>query len=87
MKKQIVLLIGTASLGFTMTTDDYNGYLNEIMPDNKVAPAHNLIMRAVDAESKEELRGILDNSPGASMQIAGLLTQEFAPAIEISVKK
>lgn len=87
MKKQIVLLIGTASLGFTMTTDDYNSYLNEIMPDNKVAPAHNLIMRAVDAESKEELRGILDNSPGASMQIAGLLTQEFAPAIEISVKK
>lgn len=87
MKKQIVLLIGTESLGFTMTTDDYNGYLNEIMPDNKVAPAHNLIMRAVDAESKEELRGILDHSPGASMQIAGLLTQEFAPAIEISVKK
>ena len=87
MKKQIVLVIGAASLGFTMTTDDYNSYLNEIMPDNKVAPAHNLIMRAVDAEFKEELRGILDNSPGASMQIAGLLTQEFAPAIEISVKK
>ena len=87
MKKKIVLTIAGSDINFSVTTEDYNGYLNEIMPDNKVAPAHNLIMRAVDAESKEELRGILDDSPGASMQIAGFLTQEFAPAIEISVKK
>lgn len=87
MKKQIALLISGTSIGFTMTTEDYNGYLNEIMPDNKVAPAHNLVMRTVDADSKETLRSILDTSPGASMQIAGLLTQEFAPSIEISVKK
>ncbi|QYK02447.1 putative phage tail assembly chaperone [Shewanella psychrotolerans] len=87
MKKNIALLIAGTSIGFTMTTEDYNGYLNEIMPDNKVAPAHNLVMRTVEADSKEALRGILDTSPGASMQIAGLLTQEFAPSIEISVKK
>jgi hypothetical protein len=87
MKKQITLMIAAVAIGFTMTTDDYNSYLNEIMPDNKVAPAHNLVMRTVDAEQKEELRGILDNSPGAALQIAGLLTQEFAPSIAISVKK
>ena len=87
MKKQITLVIAAVTIGFTMTTDDYNGYLNEIMPDNKVAPAYNLVMRTVDAEHKEELRGILDNTPGASLQIAGLLTQEFAPSIAISVKK
>ncbi|WP_351015012.1 putative phage tail assembly chaperone [Shewanella sp. AC91-MNA-CIBAN-0169] len=87
MKKQITLTIAALTIGFTMTTDDYNSYLNEIMPDNKVAPAHNLVMRTVDAEQKEELRGILDTSPGAALQIAGLLTQEFAPSIAISVKK
>jgi hypothetical protein len=87
MKKQITLIIGAVAIGFTMTTDDYNSYLNEIMPDNKVAPAHNLVMRTVDAEQKEELRTILDTSPGATLQIAGLLTQEFAPSIAISVKK
>lgn len=87
MKKPIELTIAGTDIRFNMTTEDYNGYLNEIMPDNKVAPAHNLVMRTVDAESKEALRDILDQSPGASMQIAGLLTQEFAPSIEISVKK
>jgi hypothetical protein len=87
MKKQITLMIAAVAIGFTMTTDDYNSYLNEIMPDNKVAPAHNLLMRTVDAEHKEELRGILDTSPGAALQIASLLNQEFAPSIAISVKK
>lgn len=87
MKKQITLTIAAATIGFTMTTDDYNSYINEIMPDNKVAPAHNLVMRTVDAEHKEELRGILDSTPGASLQIAGLLNQEFAPSIAISIKK
>jgi hypothetical protein len=87
MKKQITLTIAAATIGFTMTTDDYNSYINEIMPDNKVAPSHNLVMRTVDAEHKEELRGILDSTPGASLQIAGLLNQEFAPSIAISVKK
>ncbi|ABZ75902.1 conserved hypothetical protein [Shewanella halifaxensis HAW-EB4] len=87
MKKPIVLTIAGSDISFTVTTDDYNAYLNEIMPDNKVAPAHNLVMRTVDTDHKEQLRGVLDNSPGASMQIAGLLTQQFAPAIEIAVKK
>jgi hypothetical protein len=45
------------------------------------------LMRTVDAEHKEELRGILDTSPGATLQIASLLNQEFAPSIAISVKK
>jgi len=87
MKKKITLTIAASTIGFTMTTDDYNSYMNEIMPDNKMAPAHNLVMRTVDAEQKEELRGILDNSPGAALQIAGFLNQEFAPSIAISVKK
>ncbi|MGS0691179.1 putative phage tail assembly chaperone [Shewanella sp. 30m-9] len=87
MKKAIVLTIAASDISFTMTTDDYNAYLNDIMPDNKVAPAHNLVMRAVDSDHKEQLRSILENSPGASMQIAGLLTQQFAPSIEIAVKK
>ncbi len=87
MKKQIVLTITNSDIGFSMTTDDYNNYLNEIMPDNKVAPAHNLLMRVVDSKQKDTLRELLDNSPGASLQIAGALTKEFAPSIEVSVKK
>ena len=87
MKKKINLTIAGTDISFTMSIEDYNSYMNEIMPDNKIAPAHNLVMRAVDSEYKEAIRKVLDTSPGASLQIAGLLTLEFAPAIEITVKK
>lgn len=87
MKKHVVLTLGANDINFEVTTETYNGYLNDIMPNNKVAPAHNFIMRSVVDEDKEKLRKVLDDSPGAAMQICGLLQQEFAPAIEISVKK
>jgi arginine repressor len=87
MKKTIILTIAGTAFSFNMSTNDYNSYLNEIMPDNKVAPSHNLVMRAVESTQKEDLKTVLDTSPGASLQIASLLNQEFAPSIEISVKK
>lgn len=87
MNKNITLTIAGEELGFDVTTENYNGYLNDIMPNNKVAPAHNFVMRSVVDGDKEQLRKVLSDSPGAAMQICGLLQQEFAPAIEISVKK
>lgn len=87
MKNTIILTIAGTEFSFAMTTNDYNSYLNEIMPDNKVAPAHNLVMRTIEPKQKEDLKTVLETSPGAAMQIAGLLTTEFAPSIEISVKK
>ena len=87
MKQTITLTIGSKDFTFNVSTNDYNGYINDIMPNNKVAPAQNLVMRTVDESNKKELRELVDKSPGAVLQIAGLLQQEFAPALEISVKK
>ncbi|KTF14834.1 putative phage tail assembly chaperone [Pseudoalteromonas sp. H105] len=87
MNKKITLTIAGKELSFDVTTENYNGYLNDIMPNNKVAPSHNFVMRSVVESDKDELRKVLESSPGAAMQISGLLQQEFAPAIEISVKK
>ena len=87
MNQTITLTIGSKDFTFNVSTNDYNGYINDIMPNNKVAPAHNLVMRTVDESNKKELRKVLESSPGAAMQISGLLQKEFAPAIEISVKK
>jgi arginine repressor len=87
MKKTIILTIAGTEFSFNMSTNDYNSYLNEIMPDNKVAPAHNLVMRTIEPKQKDDFKAVLDTSPGAAMQIASLLNQEFAPSIEISVKK
>jgi hypothetical protein len=87
MKKTIILTVVGTDFSFNVTTTEYNGYMNEIMPDNKVAPAHNLLIRTVDAKQKDELKKLLDETPGATLQMAGMINQEFAPAIEISVKK
>ena len=87
MKKQITLTVGTVELNFTVAPEDYNQLLNELMPSNKVAPNHNFAMRTVDAGSKDELKKLFENNPGAAVQIGGALATEFAPALEITVKK
>lgn len=87
MKKNIVLSVAGADLKFTVTTEAYTGLVNEVMPDNKVAPNHNFAMRTVDAESKDELKALLENHPGAAVQIGSALAAEFAPQLGITVKK
>ena len=53
--------------------------------DNKVAPAHNYLVRIVSAESKEALEDILKR-PGAALQLAGKVNELYAPELEIEVK-
>ncbi|PST95712.1 hypothetical protein C9I87_08670 [Photobacterium iliopiscarium] len=86
-QKKIVLAIGGESLSFVPTEVDYNDYMNELMPDNKVAPAHNFVFNTAVEESKPTLRIIANSNPAAVVQIAGVLMQEFAPALDIKVKK
>ena len=52
MEKKISLTVNDKPLNFTVTLADYNKYINEITPFNKVAPARNFLMRTVDADSK-----------------------------------
>ena len=87
MNKAITLTISGTDITFNHSTADYNDYINGVMPDNKVAPAHLLLTRTVKKEQRDELKGILESSPGAEIQIAALLNQDFAPALEIAVKK
>ena len=86
-QQKIVLAIGGESLSFVPTEVDYNDYINELMPDNKVAPAHNFVFNTAVEESKSELRILVGSDPSAVVQIAGVLMQEFAPALDIKVKK
>ncbi|MCD9511940.1 putative phage tail assembly chaperone [Photobacterium phosphoreum] len=86
-QKTVELEIGGKSLSFVPTEIDYNDYMNELMPDNKVAPAHNFVFNTAVEESKPALRMLADSNPAAVVQIAGVLMQEFAPALDIKVKK
>ena len=56
------------------------------MPNNKVAPAHNFAMRCVADGSREDLKSLLE-LPGAAIQIAGALVDEFMPDLSIELGK
>ncbi|EAX1768329.1 hypothetical protein AC220_25670, partial [Salmonella enterica] len=54
--------------------------------DNKVAPAKNYLMRCVHPEDKEALEKLI-HRPGAALQIAAKLNEDFAVDLDITVKK
>ncbi|WP_035075179.1 putative phage tail assembly chaperone [Maridesulfovibrio zosterae] len=64
----------------------YNQYINEMMPNNKVTPAHNFLMRSIIPEHKDELAEML-KIPSASLQIAAAVVEEYTPDLEITVGK
>lgn len=86
MQKKIKLAVNGTDLAFDVTTELYNRYVNEMMPNNKVAPAHNFAMRCVADGSREELKSLLE-LPGAAIQIAGALIEEFMPDLSIELGK
>ncbi len=81
----ITLDVAGKELKFAPTMVAYNGFINDMMPNDKVAPAHNYLKKIVCAESKEALDDLLKR-PSAALQLAGAINKEFAPELEITVK-
>ncbi len=86
MEKKISLTVNDNELHFNVSLADYNKYINELTPSNKVAPARNFLMRCVDVESREALRDLVDQ-PGVGLQIASALMEEYMPEVNITVGK
>jgi len=84
-KKTITLTVRSTDITFAPTTEAYNRYINELMPNDKVAPSHNFLKRVVVEESKPALDDAL-KLPGAALSIAGALSEQFVPDLEIEVK-
>lgn len=87
MKKTIVLTVANNECEFIHTTEDYNNYINDISQNDKVAPARKLLTRIVKKDQREKLTTLLDELPGATIQLAAALNEEFAPAVDIEIKK
>lgn len=85
--QEIVVTIGNQELNFTVSREDYNRYINGVMPNNKVAPANNFCIATVSDESKGALKEILSNTPGSEVQIAAAVLEEYMPDLEITAKK
>ncbi|MFQ2606795.1 putative phage tail assembly chaperone [Aeromonas caviae] len=81
----ITLEVAGKELKFAPTMVAYNGFLNDMMPNDKVAPAHNYLKKIVCQESKAALDELLKR-PSAALQLAGAVNKEFAPDLDITVK-
>lgn len=81
----ITLTIAGSEIRFEPNITAYNGFINEMAMDNKIAPAHTYLNRIVVKEDKEVL-GELLKLPGAALQIATTVNDQYAPKLDISVK-
>lgn len=85
-QREIIMTIGDTDFSFNMTPQDVTKYFNTVTPNNKVAPSNNLLTNTVKQEQLATLRPFLRN-PVMTMQLAGALLEEYAPDVEIVVKK
>jgi hypothetical protein len=84
--REITLEVGAKEFAFTLSPQDVTKYFNAMTANNKVAPSFNLLSSTVLPAQKADLRDLLGN-PVMTMQIAGALLEEYAPDVEIIVKK
>ncbi|WP_338642724.1 putative phage tail assembly chaperone [Yersinia bercovieri] len=84
-KHKIVLAVGSVELIFEPNTTAYNGLINDMAMDNKIAPAFKYLRRIISKETKDALDEIL-KTPGAALQLVDQVNQVYAPKLEIEVK-
>ncbi|MCL8302184.1 putative phage tail assembly chaperone [Pseudomonas mosselii] len=85
-RREITLELGEQEFTFTLTPADVTKYFNSMTQNNKVAPANNLLVTTVDQEQRATLKPLLGN-PVMVMQLAGALMEEYAPNVDVIVKK
>lgn len=83
--------IGETDFDFEPSVDDFNGYLNAQMPNNKVAPAFNFLMASIKEEQKKDFKEVvmLDGKPNGIvvLQLVDVVAGEFNQGVSISLKK
>lgn len=91
MSQQTTVTIGDQDIDFTIGVDDYNRYINEQMPNDKVAPAYNFLMRTVSEKDKEAFKKLVmrDGKPNGFlvMQVAAEMIADYSGDVQISIKK
>ena len=85
MSNVITLTAGGKEIRFTPNITAYNKYINEMMPNDKVAPATNYLRRIVHSDDKKALDEVL-KLPGGVMKILVKVNEEFEGDLEVEVK-
>lgn len=88
MKKLIELIIAGNEYKFNVTVQDHSDFVDSAARGESMSAAsHNFVMRTIDNDNKADFKKLIEGSPGAELQIAGLLKGEFSPVLEMSIKK
>ena len=85
-RREITLTVGDNEFAFALDSADVTKYFNSVTQTSKVAPAANLLSNTVHQEQRATLKPLLKN-PVLVLQLAGALLEEYAPDVEITVKK
>lgn len=85
-EKAVILTIDETDFEFTPTVNDHNNYTNELMADNKVAPAYTFLTRTVKSEQKEALKELLDTVPGLVMELFIEVSKAAKGGIKVTLK-
>lgn len=85
-EKAVILTIDETDFEFTPTVNDHNNYTNELMADNKVAPAYTFLTRTVKSEEKEALKELLDTVPGLVMELFIEVSKAAKGGIKVTLK-
>ena len=83
----ITLTIAGNDMAFEPPTAAYYDAQTEVAKGNIGDAAHNFCFETVVEADKAALRDLNGQNPGAVLQLFGLLSQQYAPQIEITVKK
>lgn len=84
--REITLDLAGKEFTFNLTPQDVTKYFNAVTQNNKVAPSNNLLTTTVQQDQLATLRPLLAN-PMLTMKVAGALLEEYAPDVEVTVKK
>ena len=85
--KSITLTVAGQDIHFEPTMVAYNQLQNEAAVSKNVAGSlRDYLLKVVSPESKPDLLELLAR-PGATVQIATALNGEYAPELEITVKR
>ena len=86
-KKEITLTVCNVDVSFLPDPEMYSDYLGAIARGCINDAAHNFVMTSATEDSKDALRKFDRDNPGAMIQIASIVSVEFAPKMQITVKK
>ncbi len=83
---KITLKIAGKDFDFYVTPFLYSSFLDGVSGDRKVQAMNNFVMTAVDNAQLKDLQAII-TEPAFCMEIAPYIIEEYAPKIEVIVKK